>query len=69
MINNTPTKKEYQTRKDNVQRMLSQLSELVADHSRSFRDDSSNWAYVGDLGHVEEHLREALNFLQVNDKE
>jgi len=34
----TTAKIEYKERKDNVQRMLTQLSELVANHSRSFRD-------------------------------
>jgi len=36
--NPTTAKIEYKERKDNVQRMLTQLSELVANHSRSFRD-------------------------------
>lgn len=68
MNNDTPAKKAYNTRKDNVQRMMSQLSEIVADHSRAFRNESSNWGYVGEIGYVEEQLQDLINFLQ-SDKE
>ena len=55
----TYNKNQFQL-KENLKR----LQKLADAHKREFRGTSRrNWGYAGDLGHVNEILQQAINFL------
>ena len=46
-----------------VQTLLRQIEAQVGDHALQHADDPGNWGFIGDLGHVEEKLKEVRGFL------
>lgn len=44
--------------------LLGDLTKLVRDHEARQKKDSGNWAMNGDIGHVNEGLKELVRFLK-----
>ena len=59
---------KYDAHLDSIMNLLDEIRGDVAMHNVSFdRNGRRSWTFVGDLGHIEELLQEASNFL--NNKE
>lgn len=67
----TPKKtaaQQYDERQDKILALIDQITGDLAIHSRNFdKDGRCNWAYIGDLAHIEEMLEQAAEF--TNNKE
>lgn len=53
----------YQERAKNINKMIEQLQYLLSEHAEGQAENIKNFAYCGDLAHVEEQLGEAIRFL------
>jgi len=56
-------KKEYESRKKDIISYIVNLNKHLKAHTKKFEQDPKNWALVGDLGYVKEHLSEILDVL------
>ena len=54
---------DYAARSQQVQDMLLDLSQLVAEHAEKSAT-SNDWGFNGDLGHLQEKLAELLDFMK-----
>ena len=60
----------YDERTDAITDLLKKLAADLDRHGREFAQAGSrDWGYPGDLGHVEELLRQAHNFLANIDED
>ena len=53
----------YKERNAKALKRLESLKQAVIRHGKSFKDDESDWGFVGDLGHVIETLDELCAFM------
>lgn len=59
---------QYDERQNKILALIDQITGDLAIHSRNFdKDGRRNWAYIGDLAHIEEMLEQAAEF--TNNKE
>jgi len=66
MSKTTPNTAEetYRQRRETVDALLSELRGKLDAHAKRAAADPKNWGYAGDLGHVEEVLRDLAAFMQ-----
>ena len=55
---------EYRQRRQTVDALLDELRKKIDTHAQRAAADPSNWGYAGDLGHVEEVLRDLTAFMR-----
>jgi hypothetical protein len=53
----------YSSRAEQVQTLLREISELIAQHQVKQQANSKNWGFAGDLAHVAEQLEQIKEFL------
>ncbi|MBI4930176.1 MAG: hypothetical protein HY841_05400 [Bacteroidetes bacterium] len=59
-----PTAKEaYALREKEIKLLLKELKVKLKKHRKDFKNYTSNWGYVGDLGHISSKLKEIVLFL------
>lgn len=64
----TTASQQYDEHQDAILALLDELTCDLAIHSRNFdKDGRRNWAYIGDLAHIEEMLEQVAEF--TNNKE
>jgi len=54
----------YRQRRQAVDALLDELRKKIDIHAQRAAVDPSNWGYAGDLGHVEEVLRDLAAFMR-----
>ena len=54
----------YQQRRQAVDALLEELRGKLDAHAQRAAADPANWGYAGDLGHVEEVLRDLAAFMR-----
>lgn len=54
----------YQQRRETVDALLGELRGKLDVHAKRAAADPKNWGYAGDLGHVEEVLRDLAAFMR-----
>ncbi len=54
----------YRQRRQAVEAMLNELRGKLDAHAQRAAADPQNWGYAGDLGHVEEVLRDLAAFMR-----
>lgn len=55
---------EYRQRRQAVDALLEGLRDKLDAHAQRAAADPANWGYAGDLGHVEEVLRDLTAFMR-----
>ena len=55
---------QYKHRMDGIRKGLRHIDTLLGEHEREQSRDSGNWGFAGDLGYVEEHVTDVLEFLR-----
>ncbi len=60
----TTTADAYRQRRRSVNALLDELRKKIDAHAQRAAADPANWGYAGDLGHVEEVLRDLAAFMQ-----
>jgi hypothetical protein len=48
-----------------IRNLLKKIEKGVKEEDRRFKEDSTNWGYLGDLGHVKSELKDIAEFLNV----
>lgn len=62
---NSELDSKYKQKKENILKLLKQLETKIAQHEKQFTDKGkSDWGYVGDLGHIEEEIKNLHEFLK-----
>lgn len=57
-------KKRYSEKNKEIEKKISLLSKKIKAHKIQFKEDSTNWGYVGDLSYVNEKIEDVLSFLK-----
>jgi len=53
----------YEKRSKNVEAILKELRQKLKKHAKKFKDSGErDWGYAGDLGYLEERVKDANNF-------
>jgi len=60
----TTAAETYRQRRETVDALLGELRGKLDAHAKRAAADSKNWGYPGDLGHVEEVLRDLAAFMR-----
>jgi hypothetical protein len=58
-------KEEYAIRRKEAGRLLRQLDSTINRHAKRQQSRDFDWGYVGDIGRMNEILREAIRFMGV----
>lgn len=56
-------KETYHQRLTSIQKSIEILKSKLTEHNKSFEKRPGNWGYVGDLGHIDENLKNLVKFL------
>ena len=55
--------KKYQENQNQIKNELTILKDKLNRHKKAYCKDSTNWGYVGDLGHILTQVKELNQFL------
>ena len=56
-------KKRYTKNSEEIEEKIKLLKEKLKNHKKGFKNNGTNWGYVGDLSYINEKLGEVLTFL------
>lgn len=59
---------QYESRRREVDKLIKTLQTGLDKHEKKFAKDPDNWGYAGDLGRVEELLKEAVDFISGSER-
>jgi hypothetical protein len=59
---------QYRQKAGVVSRLIKELDKALTEHGKQQKGDTANYGYIGDLGHIEEELKELVRFLSGKDK-
>ena len=53
---------EYKKKTQAVQKLFVQIEKHIKQHAQKQKKDPRNWGYVGDMGRIEQMLKEIVEF-------